>query len=222
MELPPLPAGFAGTRESLHRLAEDVIKPAREQTSGEWTLTETPGGFGTPIFGDDCQVRVEGAELVVREGGDERRAPIGSPRRGGRADRARACCPRASGACRPSRSRSTPPPARRWPPATRSPARCSTPARQAPDRRLAERADALARALRPGDRAGGGGRRAAGQLRALARATRTTPSRTSTSAPGRPSTTASSGTPAASPAPSSATVSWRRAPTRSGSPSTSA
>jgi hypothetical protein len=78
MELPPLPAGFSGTRESLHRLAEDVVKPAREQTSGEWTLTETPGGFGTPAFGDDCQVRVDGAELVVRENGVERRAPIGS------------------------------------------------------------------------------------------------------------------------------------------------
>jgi hypothetical protein len=78
MELPPLPVGFAGTRESLHRLAEEVIKPAREQTSGEWTLTVTPGGFGTPVFGDDCQVRVEGPELVVREGGGERRAPIGS------------------------------------------------------------------------------------------------------------------------------------------------
>jgi hypothetical protein len=78
VELPPLPDGFARTRQALHRLAEDVIKPAREQTSGGWTLTETPGGFGTPIFGDDSQVRVEGVELVVREGGDERRAPIGS------------------------------------------------------------------------------------------------------------------------------------------------
>jgi hypothetical protein len=78
MELPPLPAGFASTRESLHRLAEDVIKPAREQTSGEWTLTETPGGFGTPVFGEDCQVRVEGVDLVARERGAERRGPIES------------------------------------------------------------------------------------------------------------------------------------------------
>ncbi len=79
MRLPPLPAGFARTRESLHVLAEDVIKPAREQTSGEWTLTPTPGGFGTPPFGEDSQVRVEGTDLVVREGGIERRAPIESP-----------------------------------------------------------------------------------------------------------------------------------------------
>lgn len=80
MELSQPPAGLARTRESLHRLAEDVIKPAREQTSGEWTLTETPGGFGTPIFGEDCQVRVEGIELVVREQGTERRTPIASLR----------------------------------------------------------------------------------------------------------------------------------------------
>jgi hypothetical protein len=77
--LPPLPDGFDRTRESLHRLAEDVIKPAREQTSGEWTLTPTAGGFGTPVFGEDDQVRVDGAELVVREQGAERRAPIESP-----------------------------------------------------------------------------------------------------------------------------------------------
>jgi hypothetical protein len=80
VDLPPPPPGIARTRASLHRLAEDVIKPAREQTGGEWTLVETPGGFGTPVFGDDCQVRVEGVELVVREGGKERRAPIGSLR----------------------------------------------------------------------------------------------------------------------------------------------
>jgi hypothetical protein len=78
MELPQLPGRYSATRESLHRLAEDVIKPAREQTSGEWTLTETPGGFGTPVFGDDCQVRVEGTELVVREVGSERRGAIES------------------------------------------------------------------------------------------------------------------------------------------------
>jgi hypothetical protein len=77
-ELPPLPPGFSRTREALHRLAEDVIKPAREQTSGDWTLTQTPGGFGTPVFGEDSQVRVEGVELVVREGGTERRSPIDS------------------------------------------------------------------------------------------------------------------------------------------------
>lgn len=73
-----LPSGFARSREALHRLAEDVIKPAREQTSGEWTLTQTPGGFGTPVFGNDNQVRVDGVDIVVRGAGEERRAPISS------------------------------------------------------------------------------------------------------------------------------------------------
>jgi hypothetical protein len=78
LALPLLPVDFAHSRESLHRLAEDVIKPAREQTSGEWTLTQTPGGFGTPVFGDGNQVRVDGIDLIVRESGEERRAPISS------------------------------------------------------------------------------------------------------------------------------------------------
>jgi hypothetical protein len=76
--LPSPPSDFAPTREALHRLAEDVIKPAREQTSDKWTLTQTPGGFGTSAFGDDNQVRVEGVELIVREGGEERSAQISS------------------------------------------------------------------------------------------------------------------------------------------------
>jgi hypothetical protein len=55
-----------------------VIKPAREQTTGDFSLIQTPGGFGTPVFGRNHQVRVEGIELVVRERGEERRAPIPS------------------------------------------------------------------------------------------------------------------------------------------------
>ena len=78
--LPPLPQGFSRSRESLHRLAEGVVKVAREHVTGEFSLIRTPGGFGTPVFGADDQVRVESAELVVREGGEERRAPITSLR----------------------------------------------------------------------------------------------------------------------------------------------
>jgi hypothetical protein len=76
--LPPLPGGFERTRESLHSLAEQVVKVAREHVTGEFTMVRTPGGFGTPVFGEDRQVRVDGAELVVRDGGEERRAPITS------------------------------------------------------------------------------------------------------------------------------------------------
>jgi hypothetical protein len=78
IELPPLPDDFASTRQSLHRLAEDVIKVAREHATGEWTLTQTPGGFGTPEWGDGNQIRVEGADLVVMRDGEESRAPIAS------------------------------------------------------------------------------------------------------------------------------------------------
>jgi hypothetical protein len=79
IELPPLPGDFATTRRSLHRLAEDVIKVAREHVTGEWTLAQTPGGFGTPEWGGGNQVRVEGADLVVIREGAESRGPISSP-----------------------------------------------------------------------------------------------------------------------------------------------
>ena len=54
--LPPLPPGFPQTREGMHRLAEDVIKVAREHATGEFSLVQTPGGFGTPVFGEGRQV----------------------------------------------------------------------------------------------------------------------------------------------------------------------
>ena len=77
-ELPPLPQDFDATRRSLHRVAEDLIKVAREHVTGEWTLAQTPGGFGTPEWGGGNQIRVEGADLVVIRDGAEARAPIGS------------------------------------------------------------------------------------------------------------------------------------------------
>jgi hypothetical protein len=80
MGLEPLPDSFARTREALHRIAERVVAPARKPHN-EIALTQSPGGFGTPPFeheGRRLQVRVEGAEIVVDEDGDERRAPIES------------------------------------------------------------------------------------------------------------------------------------------------
>lgn len=78
IELPPLPDGFEATRGSLHRMAEDVIKVAREHATGEFPLAQTPGGFGTPEWGGGNQIRVEGTELVVLREGAESRAPITS------------------------------------------------------------------------------------------------------------------------------------------------
>jgi hypothetical protein len=52
-----------------------LVAPARKPEN-EIALQATPGGFGTPLFewGDEeCQVRVDGAELVAQRGGEEKR-----------------------------------------------------------------------------------------------------------------------------------------------------
>src|SRR4051812_8879191 len=71
---------FVTTRESLHRVAEQVVSPARVRATGnEIALMVTPGGFGTPPFPDGGGVRVDGTELVVRDAtGTERRAELTS------------------------------------------------------------------------------------------------------------------------------------------------
>src|SRR3954469_5666911 len=79
-QLPPLPVTFPATVAALHRVAEDVVAPARKPDN-EIALYATPGGFGTPVFeyaGTQQQVRVEGAELVRRAGDEERRAALTS------------------------------------------------------------------------------------------------------------------------------------------------
>lgn len=76
--LEPLPAGFAGTRVALHEVAVGVVTPARKPES-EISLRYTRGGFGTPFFeegGVDCQVRIEGGELVRQRGTEETREPL--------------------------------------------------------------------------------------------------------------------------------------------------
>jgi hypothetical protein len=70
------PEGLVRTRVALHRLAEHVISPARQQANGKMGLRYTRGGFGTPFFGDDVQLRVVGDELVVDAAGVQRSAPI--------------------------------------------------------------------------------------------------------------------------------------------------
>jgi hypothetical protein len=76
--LSPLPDGFAATVASLHRVAEQLVAPARKPDN-EISLRATPGGFGTPEFefgGVARQVRVDGVELVQRVGEEERRAAL--------------------------------------------------------------------------------------------------------------------------------------------------
>jgi hypothetical protein len=76
--LEPLPSRFAETRVALHEVAGAVVAPARKP-DGEISLRYTRGGFGTPFFdegGTDCQVRVDGAELVRQRGHEETREPL--------------------------------------------------------------------------------------------------------------------------------------------------
>ncbi len=76
--LEPLPATFTETRIALHKVAEAVVAPARKPEN-EISLRYTRGGFGTPFFeqdGVDCQVRIEGAELIRQRGAEESREPL--------------------------------------------------------------------------------------------------------------------------------------------------
>jgi hypothetical protein len=74
--LSDLPSDFTATRIALHRLAEEVLKPARERVTGRFGLRALPGGFGTAPFGDVTQLHVDGIELVTRDGAAVTRAPI--------------------------------------------------------------------------------------------------------------------------------------------------
>jgi hypothetical protein len=76
--LHPLPTEFGTTREALHALAEHVLAPARHETNGKIGLRYTFCGFGTPFFGNNTQLRVEAADLVVQRGDAEERSPITS------------------------------------------------------------------------------------------------------------------------------------------------
>ena len=76
--LPALPARdlLAATRDALHAVGEHVLAPARRRADGRIGLRSTAGGFGTPFFGRDEQVRVEGSDVVVVRDGREARAPV--------------------------------------------------------------------------------------------------------------------------------------------------
>jgi hypothetical protein len=78
--LQPLSDSFVSTREALHRVAEQLVAPARKPHN-EIALRQTPGGFGTPPFefeGATLQVRVEGTRLVVDRDGDAERIALTS------------------------------------------------------------------------------------------------------------------------------------------------
>lgn len=85
VELRPLPETFQATRDALHRVAEELVAPARKPHN-EIALRPTPGGFGTPEFefeNTSTQVRVERTDLVLVRDGSEDRAELRSLAAGG-------------------------------------------------------------------------------------------------------------------------------------------
>ncbi len=69
-KLPALPGDLETTRIALHKLAMFVMAPARFAETGKFGLRYTLGGFGTPFFGDDRQLRVDGLNLIDQDGDD--------------------------------------------------------------------------------------------------------------------------------------------------------
>jgi hypothetical protein len=63
--LPEVPARYAATRLTLHRLAVYVVSPPRMAAIGKMALRFTFQGFGTPFFGPDRQVRLDLADLEI-------------------------------------------------------------------------------------------------------------------------------------------------------------
>jgi hypothetical protein len=76
--LKPLPDGYVETREALRRLACYVLSPARKAVTGRIGLQPTPGGFGTPVFGDDEELRVQRDALIRQKGASTDSVPITS------------------------------------------------------------------------------------------------------------------------------------------------
>jgi len=62
--LSAVPAGYPIARNGYHRLAYGLVAEARRLANTKFGLRFTRGGFGTPFFGDDEQVRVEHGRLV--------------------------------------------------------------------------------------------------------------------------------------------------------------
>lgn len=78
--LPALPATYVETVVSLNQVAFFGMAPARHAANGKVGLRYTYRGFGTPFFGDDVQVRIDGDRLVVQKNEKVRDVSITSVR----------------------------------------------------------------------------------------------------------------------------------------------
>jgi hypothetical protein len=74
--LGPVPDGFSNTRDALHQLAYFVLAPVRHRANTKIGLRFTKNGFGTPFFGHDAQVRIDGVDLVVQRNSEAARTPL--------------------------------------------------------------------------------------------------------------------------------------------------
>lgn len=70
MRVGPLPDDFQFARDQLHQLAFFALAPARYAVEERMGLRATPGGFGTPVYGDGLISRIEGRLLVQETGGN--------------------------------------------------------------------------------------------------------------------------------------------------------
>jgi len=70
------PPTLVETRLALHRLAFYVVAPARKRVNTKFGLRWTLGGFGTPFFGADEQVRVADGLVIVQRGDSAGAEPI--------------------------------------------------------------------------------------------------------------------------------------------------
>jgi hypothetical protein len=82
--LPVLNDQHISTVSALGQLAFFVIAPARFAVQEKLGLRYTHGGFGTPFYGKDRQIRIEGRFLVVQDGDTGAREEITTLRRAAR------------------------------------------------------------------------------------------------------------------------------------------
>ncbi len=85
LEAPTDGRNLVRTRNAWHVLAEHVLAPARHRVNGKIGLRYTRGGFGTPCFGTDAQVRMVDDGLVVVRSGELSVHPIATAGDAGRA-----------------------------------------------------------------------------------------------------------------------------------------
>jgi hypothetical protein len=81
--LPRLPAGYMESLVDYHRIAYSIVAEARRLANSKFGLRYTRGGFGTPFFGNDVQVRVAGDLLIVQHADQVRSQPITTLRAAG-------------------------------------------------------------------------------------------------------------------------------------------